>query len=146
MALLFITELRDYLTPQITEELFVDTSRSNKLRINLDIVFPRVACSYMTIDAMDNGGEQQSGIDHSIFKQRLDTQGKPIEDPQKTDVFGDSSIGKKPGGESPHGHGGDSKDVKQPTNETGEFVVIILIINLFEKFCLRLIQFFKDSQ
>lgn len=119
MLLLFIFELRDYLTPQITEEVYVDTTRSiSKLRINLDIVFPRVACSYLTIDAMDSSGEQQSGIEHSIFKQRLDTGGAPIqnETPQKTDVFGDSSIGKKPG-DSLHPQKDDVS--KEPSNETG---------------------------
>lgn len=45
MALLFISELYDYLTPKVTEELFVDTTRSHKLRINIDITLPKVACS-----------------------------------------------------------------------------------------------------
>jgi len=97
MFLLLITELRDYLTPHVTEEIFVDTSRNLKLRINLDIEFPRVACSYLSIDAMDSSGEQQSSIEHSIFKKRLDANGAPInEEPKKTVVMGDSTIGKQP--------------------------------------------------
>jgi len=106
MSLLFISELRDYLTPQVAEELFVDTSRSSKLRINLDIVFPKVSCAYLTIDAMDSAGEQQqhNSITHDIFKQKLDGNGNPIvsEQPEKTEVFGDSTIGKKPDTGSPH--------------------------------------------
>lgn len=102
MGCLFISELSDYLTPSLTEELFVDTSRSNKLRINLDLEFPKVACSYLSIDAMDSSGEQHSQIEHSIFKRRLDAEGKPVvgDTPQKTQVLGDSSIGKMPGNDS----------------------------------------------
>lgn len=44
MVLLFISEVSDYLTPNIKEELFVDTSRGSKLRINLDIIIPNIAC------------------------------------------------------------------------------------------------------
>jgi len=47
MILLFTSEIRDYLTPQLTEELFVDTSRSGKLKINFDIVFSRISCDYL---------------------------------------------------------------------------------------------------
>jgi len=38
-------ELKDYLSPSVSEELFVDTSRGPKLTINLDIVVPNIACS-----------------------------------------------------------------------------------------------------
>ena len=44
MVALFLSELRDYLTPRINEELFVDTSRGSKLRINLDIIIPTISC------------------------------------------------------------------------------------------------------
>lgn len=44
MAMLFWIELMNYLTPNITEELFVDTSRSPNIKINLDIVVSRVSC------------------------------------------------------------------------------------------------------
>jgi len=97
MVILFIVELSDYLTPTVTEELFVDTSRSHKLKIHIDLIFPRVACSYLSIDAMDSSGEQQSSIEHSIFKQRLDPDGMPImnAEPEKTSLS-HSDIGKTP--------------------------------------------------
>lgn len=44
MSFLFWIELRDYLTPNVTEELFVDTSRSPNIQINLDIVIPSISC------------------------------------------------------------------------------------------------------
>lgn len=44
MVLLFWVEFMSYLTPNVTEELFVDTSRSPKIQINLDVIFPKVSC------------------------------------------------------------------------------------------------------
>ena len=44
MFVLFISELNYYLTLEVHPELFVDTSRGQKLRINIDIVFPKMAC------------------------------------------------------------------------------------------------------
>ena len=44
MFVLFISEFNYYLTKEITPELFVDTTRGQKLRINIDVTFPRMAC------------------------------------------------------------------------------------------------------
>lgn len=44
MGLLFWTEFKDYLTPNVSEELFVDTSRSPNIQINLDIIVPKISC------------------------------------------------------------------------------------------------------
>lgn len=35
---------------------------------------------------MDTTGEQHLHIDHNIFKRRLDLNGKPMEDPQRTSM------------------------------------------------------------
>lgn len=35
---------------------------------------------------MDTTGEQHLQIEHNIYKRRLDLDGKPIEDPKKTDI------------------------------------------------------------
>ncbi|XP_054723258.1 endoplasmic reticulum-Golgi intermediate compartment protein 3-like [Uloborus diversus] len=91
ITLLFISELNYYLTPEVTEELFVDVSRSEKLRINLDVTFPRVTCEFLSIDAMDISGEQQINLDHSIYKRRLDENGKPLEKPEKEKI-GSSAV------------------------------------------------------
>ena len=88
MLLLFASETRDYLTPEIREELIVDTTRAGKLKINLDVVFPRISCDYLVLDAMDVSGEQHIDIEHNIFKRRFDLEGKPIQDPQKQAVIG----------------------------------------------------------
>lgn len=44
MGILFLSEVNYYLTPTLSEELFVDTSRGSKLRINLDIIIPAISC------------------------------------------------------------------------------------------------------
>lgn len=44
MGILFLSEVNYYLTPTLSEELFVDTSRGSKLRINLDIIIPSISC------------------------------------------------------------------------------------------------------
>lgn len=44
IVLLVCFEIRDYWTPTISEELFVDTSRGPKLRINLDFIIPAISC------------------------------------------------------------------------------------------------------
>merc|ERR1711981_185104 len=88
MIILFASEFRDYLQPQMKEELFVDTSRTGKLKINVDVIFSRISCDFLGIDAMDISGEQHIDIEHNIYKRRLDLDGKPIEDAQKEHHLG----------------------------------------------------------
>ncbi|XP_015776234.1 PREDICTED: endoplasmic reticulum-Golgi intermediate compartment protein 3-like [Acropora digitifera] len=59
MFILFVSELSFYLSTEVTPELYVDTSRGQKLRINLDVLFPKLPCVYLSIDAMDVSDEQQ---------------------------------------------------------------------------------------
>lgn len=47
MIWLLIFEFYAYLTPNITEELFVDTTRSHKLKINLELHIPSISCNCM---------------------------------------------------------------------------------------------------
>ena len=77
MIFLFASEIRDYLQPAQKEELFVDTSRTGKLKINVDIVFSRISCDFLGIDAMDVSGEQHIDIGkegynlvQSVFKKK----------------------------------------------------------------------------
>ena len=88
MLFLFASEIRDYLQPAMKEELFVDTSRTGKLKINVDIVFSHISCDFLGIDAMDVSGEQHIDIEHNVYKRRLDMNGKPIEDAQKEHHLG----------------------------------------------------------
>ncbi|XP_057308696.1 endoplasmic reticulum-Golgi intermediate compartment protein 3-like isoform X2 [Hydractinia symbiolongicarpus] len=91
MFILFISEFNYYLTTEVHPELFVDTTRHQKLRINIDVFFPKLGCAYLSIDAMDVSGEQQSDLEHNIFKKRFDEHGKPIETVAKKEELGDKS-------------------------------------------------------
>ncbi|KAL3280980.1 hypothetical protein HHI36_004205 [Cryptolaemus montrouzieri] len=86
MFVLFFIEFVDYMQPNVSEELFVDTSRSPNIQINLDIIVPRVSCDFLALDAMDSSGEQHLEIDHNIYKRRLDINGIPIDTPKKEDI------------------------------------------------------------
>jgi len=61
-------------------ELIVDTSRHEKLRINFDIVFYNMPCTFISIDAMDISDQHNLDVMHNIFKTRLNKDGRPIED------------------------------------------------------------------
>ncbi|XP_045511313.1 endoplasmic reticulum-Golgi intermediate compartment protein 3 [Colias croceus] len=86
MFLLILSELHTYMSPNISEELFVDTSRGHKMKINFDIIVPRISCDYLVLDAMDSSGEQHLQMDHNIYKRRLDLNGNPIEEPKKEEI------------------------------------------------------------
>lgn len=86
MTFLVLSELNAYLTPQLTEELFVDTTRGHKLKINLDVIIPTISCDYLSLDAMDSTGEQHLHIEHNIYKRRLNLDGHPIEDAKKEEI------------------------------------------------------------
>lgn len=88
MLLLFFTELSIFLHPVTTTELTVDTSRGEKLEIYLDITFPSLACSIISLDAMDISGEQHLDVKHNIYKKRLDTTGKVVEPPKQESLGG----------------------------------------------------------
>lgn len=92
ITVLFLSELNYYLTLEITEELFVDVSRGEKLRINIDVTFPKVSCEFLSIDAMDVSGEQQINLDHNIYKRKLDETGKAIQKPEKEKVGESKSL------------------------------------------------------
>lgn len=94
MFCLVLSELNAYLTPQLAEELFVDTTRGHKLKINLDIVIPTISCDYLSLDAMDSTGEQHLHIEHNVYKRRLNLHGDPIEEPKKEEIHSSTTAKK----------------------------------------------------
>ena len=68
---LLVSEASFYLARHVEPELFVDTTRADKIRINLDITFPSMPCAWLTLDAMDSSGELQLDLSHNVFKKRL---------------------------------------------------------------------------
>ncbi len=56
---LFVSEMSLFLAHESDVQLFVDTQRADKIRINLDVYFPQMPCAFLTLDAMDSAGELQ---------------------------------------------------------------------------------------
>jgi hypothetical protein len=57
------------------EHITVDTSLGKKMRVNLDITFPSLACEDLHIDIMDVAGDSQLDIDDTMVKKRLNMGG-----------------------------------------------------------------------
>ncbi|CAA7401714.1 unnamed protein product [Spirodela intermedia] len=79
MLLLFLSELGLYIHPSTETKLVVDTSRAETLRINFDVTFPALACSMLSLDALDISGEEHLDVKHDIIKKRIDSHGNVIE-------------------------------------------------------------------
>jgi len=45
--LLVVSEFRSYLTPTTTDHLYVDTTRGERIRVNLNVTFPNLPCAGM---------------------------------------------------------------------------------------------------
>ncbi len=90
MMILFISEAMDYKSIQVVNELGVDRSRGELMKINIDITLHRLGCSHISIDVMDVSGEYHLHVDdHEILKQRIDWDGNRIKvDPHKSKVSG----------------------------------------------------------
>lgn len=71
-----------YIYSATETKLIVDTARGETLRINFDVTFPNIACSLLSVDAMDISGEQHYDIRHDIVKKRLDLLGNVIDSRQ----------------------------------------------------------------
>ena len=65
-----------FLKIRTTHELTVDTSRGETLQVHVDVTFPKMPCSWMSIDVMDVSGDIRLEVDHEIYKQRLDRRGR----------------------------------------------------------------------
>mmetsp|Transcript_83 Transcript_83/g.185 ORF Transcript_83/g.185 Transcript_83/m.185 type:complete len:388 (-) Transcript_83:488-1651(-) len=86
MFLLFVSELRLFLEVRTSHELLVDTSRGEKLNINVDVTFPRMPCSWLSLDAMDISGDLHLDVDHTVFRRRLSSTGVALDDGERHHV------------------------------------------------------------
>jgi len=78
IALLAIVEVVDFASVKKTDHLFVDTSRGQPLRINLNITFPALPCSVISLDTLDLSGNHAPDQQRSISKTRLDGHGQRL--------------------------------------------------------------------
>ncbi|KAI9102549.1 endoplasmic reticulum vesicle transporter-domain-containing protein [Phlyctochytrium arcticum] len=79
IVILLFSEFIDWRRIEMQPSLEVDKARKEKLWINLNISVPKVPCYLLTIDVMDVAGEHQNDIESTIYKVRLDEQGRHIE-------------------------------------------------------------------
>uniref|UniRef100_A0A061R484 Endoplasmic reticulum-golgi intermediate compartment protein 3-like n=1 Tax=Tetraselmis sp. GSL018 TaxID=582737 RepID=A0A061R484_9CHLO len=86
MFLLFVSELSLFLKVQTSHELSVDVSRGEQLNINVDVTFPRMPCSWMSLDAMDISGDLHLDVDHNVYRRRLSAEGLPLDDGERHHV------------------------------------------------------------
>uniref|UniRef100_A0A0K8TPB3 Endoplasmic reticulum-Golgi intermediate compartment protein 3 n=1 Tax=Tabanus bromius TaxID=304241 RepID=A0A0K8TPB3_TABBR len=78
ITVLVVLELVRYSEKSVSEELFVDTTRNSKLKINLDVVIPKLSCDYLSLDATDYSGNQDVKVVHNVKKIKLDLFGNEI--------------------------------------------------------------------
>uniref|UniRef100_UPI00358E3C49 endoplasmic reticulum-Golgi intermediate compartment protein 3-like n=1 Tax=Myxine glutinosa TaxID=7769 RepID=UPI00358E3C49 len=80
MMFLFVSELRYYLSKEIRSELYVDPSRGQKLRIEVDLEFPHLPCMLLSVDVMDVSGEEQTDVLNNLERTHL----RPFNQKQET--------------------------------------------------------------
>ena len=78
ICVLFVGELRLFLSVDTVDHLYVDVSRGEKLRINFDVTFPFIPCSLLSVDAMDVSGSHQLDVSAHIKKVPLGEDGSPV--------------------------------------------------------------------
>lgn len=82
IALLLLAECVSWVSQNynqaLVEHITVDTSLGKKMRVNLDITFPALACEDLHIDIMDIAGDSQLDLDDTMTKRRLNSKGMTL--------------------------------------------------------------------
>eukprot|EP01028_Stygiella_incarcerata_P000671 TRINITY_DN1102_c0_g1_i1.p1 TRINITY_DN1102_c0_g1~~TRINITY_DN1102_c0_g1_i1.p1 ORF type:complete len:532 (-),score=148.04 TRINITY_DN1102_c0_g1_i1:767-2362(-) len=65
---LVITETIAFQTITVSNELVVDTSFGGEMTVTMNITFPRVKCSDLSIDVLDASGEQRLDVKDTMFR------------------------------------------------------------------------------
>lgn len=75
MTILFVSELIDFLTPEIINELFVDqaSSGSDKIDVRLNVSLPKLDCKYAGLDIQDDSGRHEVGSLANMVKVPIET-------------------------------------------------------------------------
>lgn len=106
MAILFVAELLAFAAPQLSHAMAVDATRSEKLPIHLNLTFPALPCAMLSLDALDMSGKHEVDIDTTLYKTKLDREGRAISSERVSNltdgahkVKADSHAGKQNGTE-----------------------------------------------
>jgi hypothetical protein len=68
-----------------TDHVAVDTSLGHRMRVNLNLTFPALACEDLHVDIMDVAGDSQLNIDNTLTKTRLRPDGRVTGRKEKVD-------------------------------------------------------------
>lgn len=75
MTILFLSELIDFLTPDIINELFVDQTSNGleKIDVRLNVSLPRLECKYAGLDIQDDSGRHEVGALDNMIKSPIES-------------------------------------------------------------------------
>jgi len=76
LAVLFCCEITEFFSVEILHSITVDTNIDRKLPISLDITFPHMRCSEVSVDTVDSAGDTQVDAHGGLQKQNLDSDGR----------------------------------------------------------------------
>lgn len=77
---LFVSEVSAYLTIRRESSMFIDEARgTDKLQVNMDVIFPKAPCDVLSLDAQDVMGNHEVDIHGNMFKYRLSKEGTVLE-------------------------------------------------------------------
>jgi len=82
IIVLIVSEVSLFLKVDRYDELYVDVEKTQKIPIYINITFPSISCEALSLDVMDVAGEYQVGVQHTFYKQRLNLEGKALDDAQ----------------------------------------------------------------
>ncbi|KAJ2452076.1 ER-derived vesicles protein erv46 [Coemansia sp. RSA 2336] len=78
IAVLIAYEFAAYRRIELHPELVVDSARSEKMRISLDITLPRAPCVLLGLDVLDSSGDTQVSLFQHVAQIRLAANGTEI--------------------------------------------------------------------
>jgi len=77
IAILFVSELDTYFNIEVVDHIIVDTTLDQKLSIGLNITFPHLRCDEVSVDTVDNMGQNQVDVSGGLVKINLNKDGQP---------------------------------------------------------------------
>eukprot|EP00904_Undaria_pinnatifida_P013499 jgi/Undpi1/927/HiC_scaffold_10.g04391.m1 len=75
MLILFLCELRAFLTPEVYSTVAIDSNQDSKLRINFNITMLALPCDYASVDVLDLLGTNKVNMTKNIVKWHTDENG-----------------------------------------------------------------------
>jgi endoplasmic reticulum-Golgi intermediate compartment protein 3 len=79
LMILSLTEISRYFTVETRSDMLVDIApTSEKLHVNIDILFPKLPCEIISLDVQNVLGSHEVDVQGSLHKHRLDQNGNLI--------------------------------------------------------------------